>query len=53
MATQNWVNIGSGYGLLPLPEPMLTYYQRYHYSDVIMSAMTPSQRASNAENVPI
>ena len=32
MATQNWVNRGSGNGLLPdgtkpLPEPMLTYNQ--------------------------
>ena len=32
MATENWVNIGSGNGLLsdgtkPLPEPMLTYHQ--------------------------
>ena len=31
MATQTWVNIASGNGLLPdgtkpLPEPMLTYY---------------------------
>ena len=33
MATQNWVNIGSGNGLLPdgtkpLPEPMLTNNER-------------------------
>ena len=33
MATENWVNIGSGNGLLPkgtkqLPEPMLTYHQQ-------------------------
>ena len=32
MATENWVNIGSGNGLLsegtkPLPEPMLTYHE--------------------------
>ena len=32
MATEIWVNIGSGNGLLPdgtkpLPEPMLTYHQ--------------------------
>ena len=32
MAAENWVNIGSGNGLLPdgtkpLPEPMLTYHQ--------------------------
>ena len=32
MATQNWVNIGSGnglvpYGTKPLPEPMLTNHQ--------------------------
>ena len=32
MATENWVNIGSGNGLLPdgtkpLPKPMLTYHQ--------------------------
>ena len=32
MTTQNWVNIGSGNGLLPddtmpLPVPMLTYHQ--------------------------
>ena len=33
MATENWVNIGSGNGLLPdgtkpLPQPMLTYHQK-------------------------
>ena len=47
MVTENWVNIGSGNGLLPhstkpLPEPMLTYHEFGAY--LVVQGLTPRGR---------
>ena len=40
MSTYNWVNIGSGNGLVPSSEPILTYHYYVRFSDNHLRAIS-------------